>query len=112
MKIKIKSMREIEATLNKRHCKGYSDMTGDKNEIYFARHNMGIHCGAVIDGDFSNWSSTIRAEEWHWHPDWYEIVFEKDDLEIIAELDEMLDLVLRNRGGQQTLSGTNNKGRL
>lgn len=97
MKIKIKSWEEIEATLNKRHCKGYSDMMRGKNEIYFSRHNMGIHCGAVIEGYFSNWSRNIRAEEWYWHPDWYDIIFEGDDLEIIAELDEMLDLILRNR---------------
>ena len=97
MKIKIKSWNEIEATLNKSNCRGYIDSTGRKNEIFFDRYGMKRYCETVIEGDFSSFSVNIRAEEWFWHPDWYDIVFEKDDLEIIAELNEMLELVLRSR---------------
>lgn len=93
MKIKIKSREEIEKTLDE---SGYHI---DESGAYFASL-MFLECGKHLEAkNFTYWGYSAIADSpnspsggWNWHPDWYEVIedFTDEDLMDIELMDEML----------------------
>ncbi len=99
MKIRIKSREEIEKTLlGKNHCNNPS--------CYFASEMFNF-CDKIFNSEPSmdaSFSVKTPAQDgmkydWHWHPDWYEVVedFTEEDLMDIELMDEMLGYFLSSR---------------
>lgn len=99
MKIKIKSREEIEKTLERGigyYCRTDvgqyigTDMTMRKEMLQFCGKEV-VVTSVITDG-----SDRVRAVNWCWHPDWYEVIedFSEEDLMDIELMDEMLGYFL------------------
>lgn len=99
MKIKIKSREEIEKTLFGRNHR--------YNQSCYFPIKMFEFCGNVFDAipsrdpEFSVQTPSQKEmlDEWYWHKDWYEVVeeFTDEDLMYIELMNEMLAYFLEEK---------------
>ena len=102
MKIKIKSIEEIEKTLERapRYC-SITDVGQYKGSTLTMRKEMLEFCGMesevkrVLDDD------RALAFDWFWHKEWYEVVedFNEEDLMDIELMNEMLAYFMEVENG-------------
>lgn len=95
MKVKIKSIEEIEKTLD-------GDYHNVDYLLYF-RPEMRKLCGKVVDGKTTGSykiKTTTDKISWFWHPDWYEVVepdFTEEDLMLIDFMSETLEYFMEQK---------------